>query len=153
VVVLCVCLSVCLSVCQCQYLCLCLCFVLFGYCACACIPLSEWRFNADSISHVNNRYLMKNEPCNTAKEKNVVAKITSFTDVPKNNEAQLIAAIATGPVSVAVEADQVGWQHYASGIFSGPCGTQLDHGVLAVGYTDKYFIVKNSWGTTWGDEG
>ena len=56
-------------------------------------------------------------------------------------------------VSVAVEADQAGWQHYATGIFTGPCGTNLDHGVLAVGYTDKYYIVKNSWGTTWGDEG
>lgn len=98
-------------------------------------------------------YQMKNEQCDAAKEKHVVARIKSYADVPKSDEAQLIAAISHGPVSVAVEADQAGWQHYASGIFSGPCGKQLDHGVLAVGYTDKYIIVKNSWGASWGMKG
>ena len=60
-----------------------------------------------------------------------------FTDVPKSEVRQLVAAISEGPVSVAVEADQAGWQHYASGIFSGPCDQPLDHGVLAIGFTDK----------------
>jgi xylem cysteine proteinase len=76
-----------------------------------------------------------------------------FTDVPKSDEEQLIAAIAGGPVSVAVEADQAAWQHYASGVITGPCGDQLDHGVLAVGYTEKYIMVKNSWGSAWGMDG
>jgi len=68
-----------------------------------------------------------------------------------------MAAVNMGPVSIAIEADQSGFQHYKSGIFTGPCGKSLDHGVLAVGYgTDAgkpYWKVKNSWGMSWGDSG
>jgi len=85
------------------------------------------------------------------------ATITSFADVTANSEAQLMAAVAQGPVSVAIEADQSSFQMYSSGVFTGPCGTNLDHGVVVVGYgTDAgkdYWIVRNSWGTSWGDEG
>merc|ERR1711907_41828 len=83
--------------------------------------------------------------------------ITGIKDVTPQSCADLMAAVQKGPVSVAIEADQAGFQHYSSGIFSGSCGTQLDHGVLVVGYgTDggkDYWKVKNSWGTTWGDSG
>merc|ERR1712070_113242 len=84
-------------------------------------------------------------------------KITSFSDVTTDNCAQMMAAVAKGPVSVAIEADQSTFQHYSSGILSASCGTQLDHGVLVVGYGEdsgtQYWKVKNSWGTTWGDQG
>ena len=46
-----------------------------------------------------------------------------------------------------------GWQTYGGGIMKGNCGTSLDHGVLAVGYTPDYWIVKNSWAATWGEQG
>jgi C1A family cysteine protease len=71
-------------------------------------------------------------------------------------EAALAAAIQVGPVGVAVDASG-GFQSYKTGIFSGPCGTQLNHAILAVGSNSasatKYWIVKNSWGTSWGNKG
>jgi hypothetical protein len=98
-------------------------------------------------------YKMRNEACETAKEKNIAAMIKSHTDVPKGEASQLAAAIAKGPVSIAIEADQSGFQHYSGGVFDGTCGTRLDHGVLAVGYNADAWIVKNSWGASWGDQG
>jgi len=93
--------------------------------------------------------------CNTAVSS--VTTISSFSDVPAGDETQLLAYLQKNPVSIAIEADQSGFQFYASGVFDGTCGTALDHGVLLVGYgTDAgkdYWIVKNSWGATWGEQG
>jgi C1A family cysteine protease len=84
------------------------------------------------------------------------SKIASYTDV-KSTENNLGAAVDGQPISIAIEADQSGFQLYKSGVFCGVCGTNLDHGVLAVGYgTDAgsdYWKVKNSWGTSWGEQG
>jgi C1A family cysteine protease len=81
----------------------------------------------------------------------------AYVDVATNDENALITALNGGPVSVAIEADEKDFQLYKSGVFSGPCGTTLDHGVLAVGYgTDNgvnYWKVKNSWGASWGEAG
>jgi len=83
--------------------------------------------------------------------------ISSYTDVTKQNEADLETAVASGCVSVAIEANQFAFQYYSSGVLTGTCGTSLDHGVLAVGYgTDagqQYWKVKNSWGASWGEDG
>jgi len=85
-------------------------------------------------------------------------KIDSFVDVQPNNETALLHAVSLQPVSVAIEADTSVFQYYSSGIMdSESCGTQLDHGVLVVGYGTKdgkdYWKVKNSWGSSWGDDG
>jgi len=81
---------------------------------------------------------------------------TKYTDVSKS-ETALMSAVEKQPVSIAIEADQSAFQFYNSGVMTGTCGTNLDHGVLVVGYgTDDgtdYWKVKNSWGATWGMDG
>lgn len=92
-----------------------------------------------------------------AQGKPVAATLSGFKDVAANSEVALETAIVQQPVSVAVEADQSVFQFYSGGVMDSTCGTQLDHGVLAVGYgTDtgkEYYKVKNSWGADWGEKG
>ena len=84
-------------------------------------------------------------------------KVAHFVDVSAGSASQLKAAINKQPVSVAIEADQFVFQMYTSGVITSGCGSQLDHGVLAVGYGTEdgtdYILVKNSWGAGWGDQG
>jgi C1A family cysteine protease len=104
-------------------------------------------------------YTAKKATCTYDATKATKVEATTYADVPSANMAQLHAAIAKQPVSVAIEADKPMFRYYASGVLDSPsCGTTLDHGVLAVGYGVredgiKYYTVKNSWNTTWGDKG
>ncbi|KAL5731201.1 cathepsin L [Ranunculus cassubicifolius] len=96
--------------------------------------------------------------CNTKKSAIPAAKITGYKDVPANNENALLMAVSSQPVSVAIDAGGYDFQFYSSGVFTGECGVNLDHGVTAVGYGvsedgTKYWLVKNSWGSGWGENG
>ncbi|KAF8014568.1 hypothetical protein BT93_H0402 [Corymbia citriodora subsp. variegata] len=96
--------------------------------------------------------------CNTAVTENPVDSITGNQDVPANNEKALLQAVANQPVSMGIEGTGFGFQFYSSGVFSGSCGTNIDHSVTAVGYGKtsggtKYWLLKNSWGTGWGERG
>ena len=87
-----------------------------------------------------------------------VATLSSCSDVTPNDQISLKGAVAKQPVSIAIEADTRYFQSYSSGILdSTSCGTNLDHGVLIVGYGEqngmKYWNVKNSWSSSWGDNG
>jgi len=83
--------------------------------------------------------------------------VTGYKDVELDSEQSLMSALQGQPVSVAIEADQMSFQLYESGILTGSCGSDLDHGVLAVGYGTEggtdYWSVKNSWGGSWGESG
>ena len=123
--------------------------------------LQRLAFNYDE-SHTqtiieNYPYTGKNGTC---KDKSVTGgvKVKTYSTVTPQSIPQLKAAIAQGPTSVTIEADGSSFQGYRSGIFNDPeCGTQLDHAVTAVGYGTEngqdYYIVRNSWGASWGDMG
>lgn len=103
-------------------------------------------------------YLMEEGDCDDrARDGEVLVTISGYEDVPANDEQALVKALAHQPVSVAIEASGRHFQFYSGGVFDGPCGSELDHGVAAVGYGSSkgqdYIIVKNSWGTHWGEKG
>jgi KDEL-tailed cysteine endopeptidase len=91
-----------------------------------------------------------------------ITTVKGFADVAASNPDALLAAVAEGPVSVAIDASGVGFQLYFGGVMAHFCGTSLDHGVLVVGYgtehsaiwgTQDYWLLKNSWGAGWGEKG
>lgn len=99
-------------------------------------------------------YTAEDDSCTWSKSEGKVL-VTKVTNVPPNNAQQLMAAIAKTPVTVAVEAD-TNFQFYTGGILNSQyCGTNLDHAILAVGYDQKgaFYIVRNSWGADWGENG
>ena len=81
----------------------------------------------------------------------------SYTNVTKNDEAALRNAIAVQPVSVSIDAQCDAFMNYGGGVLDADCGGRIDHSVLAVGYDTgaktPYYIVKNSWGEGWGEDG
>lgn len=83
--------------------------------------------------------------------------IVKFVDIQPNSDAAMMSALLQQPVSVAIEADGKDFQLYSSGVFTGKCGTNLDHGVALVGYGNEngldYYILRNSWGESWGSGG
>jgi len=95
-------------------------------------------------------YTAKDGSCHTCSSPVLPSgSVTGVKSVSASSD-RMIAALNTAPVSVAVDANN--WMNAGSGLFD-DCGTSLDHAVLAVGYTSSSWKIKNSWGTTWGDEG
>ena len=83
----------------------------------------------------------------------IAFKNKGYARVTANNPNQLKAAVNNQPVAVAIQADESAFQQYKSGVISSGCGTQLNHAVNVVGYASNYWIVRNSWGTSWGEKG
>ena len=110
-----------------------------------------------SIAQSDYPYTGRDGVCSETSKKGLVT-VKSFTDVPEGDQDALAAAVSKQPVSVAIEADRLAFQFYKGGILDGTaCGQNLDHGVVAVGFGvesgKEYFIVRNSWGASWGEQG
>ncbi|KZV18478.1 ervatamin-B-like [Dorcoceras hygrometricum] len=113
--------------------------------------------NKGLTTEANYPYQGVDGTCDTKKAASHVVKIKGYEKVPANSESSLLKAVANQPISVGIEASN-DLQFYSSGVFTGVCGTDLNHGVAVVGYGvtgngTKYWLVKNSWGTGWGEKG
>jgi C1A family cysteine protease len=98
-------------------------------------------------------YTGTNGKCAVVSKDAVTTGVTGAAYVTPKSSDDLMAGVYQQPVAIIVEASQNAFQLYTSGIITTGCGVTLDHAITAIGYTPTYFIVKNSWGTTWGQEG
>ncbi|XVF02611.1 hypothetical protein REPUB_Repub04eG0189900 [Reevesia pubescens] len=114
---------------------------------------------SDGLTTENNYpYRAKDESCDSSRLNSPVVIIDGYEMVPEKDEKALMKAVANQPVSIAIDAGGKDFQFYSEGVFTGDCGTELNHGVAVVGYGTtmdgtKYWIVKNSWGVEWGEKG
>jgi cathepsin L len=96
--------------------------------------------------------------CEFKESSTTAVDVSAYTNVKADSPTDMKQALTQQPLAVSIEADKRVFQTYKSGIMdSTECGTTLDHAVLAVGYGtengQEYWLVKNSWNTTWGDQG
>jgi len=115
--------------------------------------------NGEDDTEASYAYKGADGTCKFTAASTAGSPVTSYTDITAGDESALKDAVANvGPISVAVDANMF-WQLYHGGVFEPltGCGTSLNHGVAVVGYgTDggkDYWIVRNSWGATWGESG
>lgn len=125
----------------------------------------EWVIENGGIateeSYPYESYSGSSAACNTnLEEEDKTVTIDGFADVAPYSEAALLEAVSKQPVSVAIEASAWDLQLYVEGVYNGTCSSDpydINHGVLLVGYGTEngvdYWIVKNSWGASWGDVG
>jgi len=106
----------------------------------------------------NYGYTGRNGTCKYSSSTKSSVKVKSYKNVTSQSSSALKSAIAVTPTSVSVAADSSVFGNYKSGVITGSkCGTSTDHAVLAVGYGTEngtpYYLVKNSWGKSWGASG
>ena len=118
----------------------------------------EWFETHYTILEEDYPYTATDEKCRYDASQGLF-EISSVTTV-NGDVASMKAAVTQQPLSIALDAGSRVFQSYTSGVIdSHSCGTQLNHAVVMVGYgtdTDSgldYWLVRNSWGTTWGDNG
>nr|VDC95981.1 unnamed protein product [Brassica oleracea] len=95
---------------------------------------------------------------NTQSSDYLAATISGYETIPSNDEEALLKAVSQQPVSTVIDGPGYAFKYYSGGVFDGECGTEMSHAVAIVGYgiseeRTKYWLVKNSWGESWGENG
>jgi len=123
------------------------------------VPTFEYIQKHGLTSMQNYPYLTRDANCDHGKEAQAVAHIGSWGPVtPHGDEEALRKAAEKAPVAVAIHVSD-GWARYRQGIFDEACQGGRNHAVLVVGYgydgglNKDYWIVKNQWGTGFGEQG
>ncbi|KAK7306535.1 hypothetical protein VNO77_44482 [Canavalia gladiata] len=120
----------------------------------------EWVINNGGIdTETDYPYTAVDGTCNITKEETKVVSIDGYTDVAQS-DSSLLCATVKQPISAGIVGSSLDFQLYTGGIYDGDCSSDpddIDHAILVVGYGSEgdvdYWIVKNSWGTSWGMEG
>jgi len=110
-------------------------------------------------------YTAYDDACDTAQLSNIAGSISRYDYIPSREETSMISAASTSALSVGINADSRNFMLYDGGIFDDDNDTcdpdDRDHGTVIVGYeagvedplTDGYWIMRNSWGADWGEDG
>lgn len=121
-----------------------------------------------AFSYLNTHYAMSEASypytgvdgtCTYSTSDNTGIYAPGYTWVTADDPDAMKAALANSyALSVSIQANQYSFQAYTSGIFTNTrCGTNLDHATVVVGWgqegSTEYWIMRNSWGVTWGEEG
>jgi C1A family cysteine protease len=108
-------------------------------------------FCNDSSCNDSIEYSPKN--CKLVEGSNII----DYIDIFPCNDYSMMYALSKQPISIALDASGINFQLYKSGILTCESGSEINHGVLAVGYGTEnnfdYYLIKNSWGTSWGTNG
>ncbi|KAI7743793.1 hypothetical protein M8C21_004838, partial [Ambrosia artemisiifolia] len=103
-------------------------------------------------------YIGERRPCDPKKFGHHSVTLHGNEEVPRNSEEAMMKAVAHGPVTIGMDSSGEDFMFYKEGVYTGPCGTQLLHGMTVIGYDETceglpYWIVRNSWGEQWGESG
>jgi len=111
------------------------------------------------VTEAEYPYVARDRSCKFDSSMPTSAQITGYKEITRNSESDLQDAVDKTPVAIGIDASHFSFQLYSSGIYDEPncSSTRLDHGVLIAGYgtegSDNYWLVKNSWGKSWGMTG
>eukprot|EP01025_Chloroclados_australasicus_P026506 TRINITY_DN2636_c0_g1_i1.p1 TRINITY_DN2636_c0_g1~~TRINITY_DN2636_c0_g1_i1.p1 ORF type:complete len:371 (-),score=29.40 TRINITY_DN2636_c0_g1_i1:232-1308(-) len=118
----------------------------------------DWMRTQGILRYVTYPYTEGKTSCNNSLLNSpAFTHIKSWTQMPPNNEHLMMRQLVKQPIAVALQGYTRDFQLYRSGVYDGNCKYSLDHAAALVGYGTKngkdYYLLKNSWGRNWGQDG